>query len=133
MIVDANIWIARALSADAHHVASRRWIDQQVAGSVQLFAPLFVLAEVAGAVARITGSSSEGRRVYRALEVMPVLRLVSADDAFFMEAAALAAELRLRGSDSVYVALARRLGLPLVTWDQEVSQRAAAIIAVLHP
>lgn len=133
MIVDANVWVANDRPADAFHVASGRWIHQQVAGGVQFFDPLLVLAEVAGAIARITGSPLQGRRVFRDLAAMPGLHLVPADRALFMEAAALAADLRLRGADSVYVAVARRLGLPLVTWDQEVSQRAAAVITVLHP
>ena len=48
-------------------------------------------------------------------------------------AAQLAARLQLCGADAVYVALARQLGLPLVTWDNEQRTRAATIIPVQTP
>lgn len=48
-------------------------------------------------------------------------------------AAAIAARQFLRGADAVYAALARRLGTPLVTWDKELLERAAAVVPTLTP
>jgi predicted nucleic acid-binding protein len=45
-------------------------------------------------------------------------------------AAALAARLRLRGADATYVAVASRLGVPLVTWDDKQRQRAASLVTI---
>jgi predicted nucleic acid-binding protein len=45
-------------------------------------------------------------------------------------AANLAAELGLRGADSVYVAVAVRLNLPLTTLDADQKTRAAARVAI---
>ena len=45
----------------------------------------------------------------------------------------LAAQFRLRGADSVYVALARSLNMPLVTWDREQRARAPAAVTVRTP
>ncbi|CAN5628687.1 hypothetical protein BH23CHL4_BH23CHL4_03380 [soil metagenome] len=39
----------------------------------------------------------------------------------------------IRGSDVIYVALAQRLELPLVTWHREQLERAGQIIEVLTP
>jgi predicted nucleic acid-binding protein len=50
-----------------------------------------------------------------------------------MTAASLAADVRLRGGDAVYVAAARRLDLPLITWDSEQRQRAAGLVVVRAP
>jgi predicted nucleic acid-binding protein len=50
-------------------------------------------------------------------------------DAELAEAAArVAGDLRLRGADSVYVALAKQLSLELVTWDLEQASRASVVI-----
>jgi predicted nucleic acid-binding protein len=49
------------------------------------------------------------------------------------KAAALAAQQFLRGAHAVYVALAKQLGAPLVTWDKELLERAAAVVPTLTP
>jgi len=41
-----------------------------------------------------------------------------------------AAELKRRGADAVYVAVAESLGAPLVTWDEERLTRLAGAITV---
>ena len=48
-------------------------------------------------------------------------------------AAAIAAQQFLRGADAVYAALARQLGTALVTWDNELLERAAAVVPTLTP
>lgn len=48
-------------------------------------------------------------------------------------AAKLAAALRLRGADAVYVALALEYGATLVTWDAEMLQRAPAAMLTMTP
>jgi predicted nucleic acid-binding protein len=50
-----------------------------------------------------------------------------------MRAARCALDLRLRGADAVYVAVAHSLQVPLITWDREQLTRAAGRIAVRTP
>jgi len=64
---------------------------------------------------------------------LPSLRLLTIDEALARAAAAVAARLRTRGADAVYIAAAARLRLPLVTWDAEQGDRAAEIVEVLVP
>ncbi len=45
----------------------------------------------------------------------------------------MAAEARLRGADAIYLAMASRLAIPLVTWDLEQRRRGAASAVVLSP
>jgi predicted nucleic acid-binding protein len=82
-----------------------------------------LLAEVTGAVSRRTGSAALGRKALRELETLPGLRLVEMNNALLFEAATLAADLGLRGADSVYVAVAKRLDVPLVTFDADQRER----------
>jgi hypothetical protein len=46
-------------------------------------------------------------------------------------AAGLAGRLRVRGADTIYVAVAAGLRLPLVTWDFEQSDRVGRLVEVL--
>ena len=64
---------------------------------------------------------------------MPTVRLVALAQTGAVLAARLAALLRLRGADAVYVALATELAMTLVTWDREQLERAANAARVRTP
>jgi len=132
-VVDASVWVSRFLPADVRHDPSYRWLGGQVARGEPIVAPLLVLAEVAGAVARRTGLSELGVHAVSLMQHLPNARLVAVDTELAQLGAQLAAELRLRGADALYVALARRLDIPLVTWDQEQRERGRPLVAVLNP
>lgn len=132
-VVDASVWVSRLVPHDVHHGISRRWLEVRAAAGDLLVAPVLLLAEVAGAVARRTGVPELGHRAVEGLLRMPNLRLVPLDRRLGREMARLAADLRMRGADAAYVAIAAHLGLPLVTWDQEQALRAAPRIPVLTP
>ncbi|MCS7350620.1 MAG: PIN domain-containing protein [Anaerolineae bacterium] len=131
--MDASVWVSRLVPQDVHYEASRRWLEVRVAAGDLLVAPVLLLAEVAGAIARRTGAPELGHRAVEGLLRVPNLRLVSLDRRLGRKMARLAADLRLRGADAAYVALAVHLGLPLVTWDQEQALRVALRIPVLTP
>ncbi len=132
-VVDASVWISRFITADIHHDPSYRWLGEQVAQAEPVAAPLLVLAEVAGAVARRTGLSELGVHAVSLMQHLPNARLVAIDAELAQLGAQLAAELRLRGADALYVALARRLSVPLVTWDQEQRERGTYVVTALTP
>src|SRR5207247_528145 len=64
---------------------------------------------------------------------LPSLRLLTIGEELARAAAGLAARLRIRGADAVYIAAAAQLHLPLVTWDVEQRERAARVVEVLVP
>lgn len=132
-VVDASVWVSRLVPQDVHHAQSRSWLEQYTAAGKLLVAPVLLLPEVAGAVARRTGLSELGQQAIQAILRIPGLHLVTLDGRLGLEAARLAADLRLRGADAVYVAVAHRLRLPLITWDEEQRLRAATAIVVRTP
>jgi predicted nucleic acid-binding protein len=132
-VVDASVWVSRFLPADVHHDPSHCWLGEQVARGEPIAAPLLVLAEVAGAVARRTGLSELGAHAVSLMQHLPNARLVPVDAELAQLGARVAAQLRLRGADALYVALAHRLDIPLVTWDQEQRERGRPLVAVLNP
>lgn len=89
--------------------------------------PSLLLAEVSGSVARQTGVPALGARALAAILSLPSTRIVTMDSELIDLAARVASYHRLRGADAIYIALARQLDMPLVTWDREQLERAAGI------
>jgi len=132
-VVDASVWVSRFVPSDAHHEPSRAWLRAQIDQGETIAAPALTLAEVAGAVARRTGLPELGARAVSLLQRLPNTRLVPLDAQLAQLSASLAAELHLRGADAVYIALAQRLGVPLITWDQEQRDRGQHAVTALTP
>ena len=61
------------------------------------------------------------------------VELFSVTEALARSAAAFAASLKIKGCDSIYVALAAELDDVLVTFDREQLTRAGGVIRVLQP
>jgi predicted nucleic acid-binding protein len=131
--VDASVWVSGLTPRDFFHETSRHWLEVQLRQDVPLAIPVICLAEVAGAIARVTGNSANGEYAVDQILSHPNLRVLPVDQTLGIEAAQLAAQLRLRGADAVYVALARRLNIPLATWDEELLQRAGQAVTIVRP
>jgi len=133
MVVDASVLVSSFLPHDVHHDASRGWLSRHVDEGGLVLAPTLLSAELAGAVARRSGSARLGHRAVDAILRLPTLRLITLDESLSRAAANLAARLRIRGSDAVYIATAALLRVPLVTWDTEQRDRAARVVIVMSP
>jgi len=133
VVVDASVWVSRLVTDDVFHTASRRWLTQHAQDGGQWVAPALMLAEVVGAISRRTGKPELATRALKHLLQLPGLRLVALDRRLGKAAAELAASAGLRGAEAVYAALAQHLSIPLVTWDDEIGQRAGAALTVMQP
>jgi predicted nucleic acid-binding protein len=129
VVLDASVWVSRLVPQDEFHEDIKSWMEHQRGAGVQFISPALLLAEVGGAVSRRTGNPSLGRQAITRLKSLPGLRLVEMDNELMDEAANLAAELGLRGADSIYVTAARQLNLPFVTFDVDQRQRAQGQVA----
>jgi len=132
-VVDASVWVSRFLPDDVHHQTSRRWFEDVIVRGDPLVSPALVLPEIAGALGRRTGDAELALRAVSLLQLLPSLRLVPIDGRLADAAARVASTARLRGADSVYVALAEELGLPLVTWDREQLERTVNRATAVTP
>jgi len=61
------------------------------------------------------------------------IQIVPLDSVLVQVAVDAAIDLQLRAGDSIYVALAHRLNIPLVSWDKEQLQRARSLIVTFTP
>ncbi len=133
VVVDASVFVSRLFEHDVHHDPSARWFEDREREGGLFVVPAILPAEVAGAVRRRLDDGSVARRIVVWLMRLPALRVVTLDRRVGEQIAQLAADLGLRGADASYVAVARMLGLPLVTWDQDQSRRAEGTVATLTP
>ena len=131
VVTDASLWMARFVPQDVFHSVVKSWLDERRAEGTQFLAPAYLLPEVGGVISRRTGDSGLGKQILESLENLPGLRFVDIDSALLREAARLAVELGLRGADSLYVAVAARLTIPLVTLDAEQQERSAGTVEII--
>jgi predicted nucleic acid-binding protein len=133
VVIDASAWVSRLLTQDSNHHAAVAWINQHLLNGGLFIAPILLVTETASAISRITGLPARGHLAVSQLYAMVEMNLVQIDQALVDEATDLAADLRLRGGDSYYVAVAHRLALPLVTFDREQLSRSASVITTIRP
>lgn len=133
MIVDASVWVASVLDKDAHHEVSLAFMHRFVKERQIATVPVLVWAEIAGAVARRTGDTDRGLKAAGLITAQVWVRGVPLDTSLASESMRLAATLRLRGADAVYVALAATYREPLITLDAEMLERARGVAEVFTP
>lgn len=133
MIVDASIWVASVLNEDAHHEVSLAFMHRFVKERQIATVPLLVWAEIAGAVARRTGDTDRGMKVAELIATQVWVRGMPLDTSLASESMRLAARLRLRGADAVYVALSAKCREPLITLDEEMLERGRGVVEAFTP
>ena len=95
--------------------------------------PAPFLVEIAGAVARRTGLSDLGADVIERLLDLDLMKLHQVDQPAAVRAAEIAADLKIADPDALYVELADRLNVALVSWDSELRIRAGEFVDVWTP
>ncbi len=98
-----------------------------------LVAPALLLAEVAAAISRRLGRPQFALHAAGTLSSFVPLRIVQMDATLITEATNIAANYGLRGAGAIYVAVAKQVGIPLLTWDKEQLTRPASIISAITP
>lgn len=133
VVVDTSFWVSSLLPNDQNYVAARNWLNPHLYSSGRLLAPLLIVVEVAGALARVTGDANLARTAVLDLHSFPFLDLFPIDQGLVDAAVDIAVTYRLRGADAMYVALAWQLNVPLVTFDREQLSRPVGIISTIKP
>jgi predicted nucleic acid-binding protein len=131
--IDASVFINAFVPTEAGHAESHRLLAALQEKAAPIIVPTLVLPEVAAAVARGQNDAELARRFAATLSHLPHLVLVPVDETLAQQAADLAAQHRLRGSDAVYAAVALRFGSMLVTLDRLQLERAAGVVSTRWP
>lgn len=133
VIVDASVLVSWLVASDVNHAASRLWFERYRAKGGLLVAPTLLVVEIASAIARPTRQPDVAKAAVQRLYAVRALRLVTVGPTLARAAVNITAEFQLRAGDTIYVAVAQKLQLPLVSWDKEQLYRATAIIKTFSP
>jgi predicted nucleic acid-binding protein len=108
-------------------------MEQYIANSGFLVAPAILLVEVAASISRQTGQIIQAREAINQLRAISKIQITAMDSVLVQKAVDVAINLQLRAGDAIYVALARQLNIPLISWDKEQLQKASTIITTYTP
>lgn len=131
--VDASVFVSAFTPSEPAHAASHSFLRHITEHGHPIFLPTLAIVEIAAAIGRGQDQPELGSAFASEVSQLPQVTLIGLDASLAQEAADIAARHRLRGSDAVYAAVARRFATTLVTLDREQKDRAAAVVKVRHP
>ena len=131
--VDASVYVAALRPSDINHAASADFLGVRESAGEEAIIPTLILPECAGAIGRAAGDSGVGRRAAATIRSLANHTFIPLTAERAERASQLAADYRLRGADSVYVAVAQEFDATLITWDNEMLARAPAVASTMTP
>jgi len=131
--VDASVFVNGFNPYEAGHEESRRLLALLQEQAAPIVVPTLLLPEVAAAIGRGRQDADLAREFAAALSRLPHLVLIPLDTTLAQQAADVAAQYQLRGSDAVYAAVALRFGSTLITLDREQRERVTNALLTLYP
>jgi predicted nucleic acid-binding protein len=132
-VVDASVILSAILPGEPDHKASKAWLDNLIQSGDQFSAPTILLSEVAAPLGRAYNQPKQAKQIIKTLVNAPFINLVTVTTPLANRAAEIAADYKIRGCDSLYVALAEALNEELITLDNQQKERAKGLIQTNHP
>jgi len=133
LTIDASVFVNAFSPTETGSEQSWRFLSQLLDAGAPVVVPTLMLVEVVASLARKQNNTALALEWMERIQQLDHLTFVPLDDDLAQEAAEIAAAHRLRGSDAVYAAVARRSAATLVTLDAEQAQRAVPLIPVRLP
>ena len=131
--IDASVFLNAFNPAEAGHAESNQLLALLRAQTLPIIVPTLILPDVAATISRVHGDAGLARKFANQLSRLPNLMLITLDLVLAQQAAEVAAQHRLRGSDAVYAAVALRFGTVLVTLDREQHDRVTSVMTTYYP
>ena len=128
VVVDASVFVSAVQTVETNHQVSTEFLARLRDSTEAAYCPALVLPESVGAVVRVNKDPDAALALGLVIESFPRLQIIPLDLALARYACDVAANHRLRGTDSVYVAVAGSSHSVLVTWDFEMLQRGGQVV-----
>jgi predicted nucleic acid-binding protein len=129
-VLDASVAISALRAGDVNHARAASHLVPLLQGMDSIVVPAIFDVEVVATLVRVGVSSADARRAADLFVVRA--RVITLGPRAAKAASSTASRTRLRTGDSIYVWVAEREQLPLVTFDAEILARAhfAGVAAV---
>ncbi len=131
--IDASVFVSSARQPEVSHAVSVEFLDRVQKEQAPIFCPTLILAECSAAIAKPTGDVALAAHLVLLVKDCAGMHLIALSLARADHAATLAADQRLRGADSIYLATAEEFAATLITWDKEMLKRGPAVVATITP
>ena len=131
--IDSSVFVSAARQGEIGNVESTTFLAWVREFRPRLFLPTLLLAEVATALSRTGSAAGLAQQYALAIGQLPNTVLVALDEGLARQAAALGAQHKLRGADSVFLASAAVFAAELVTLDRQQRERGSPIVQTLSP
>jgi predicted nucleic acid-binding protein len=130
LVVDSNIFIGGLDPRDALHQQCLPVVERIVTGEIEALCPVLVLVETTCALRRRT-TIELAFNVKEALARLPSILWLDINLDVAERACVLGIQTGLRGGDALVLQVAEQYGVPLLTMDRELREKAPSGVFVL--
>jgi predicted nucleic acid-binding protein len=127
LVVDANVWVAAADLSDPFSKVSRSFFASAALKANTIYLPSIAEIEVACALARRKKEPEFGASWARKAMTWVHVVIIAVDSKLIDEAVRFGTRSFIRGADALYAATAVLYSADLISWDNELVQRAGAV------
>jgi predicted nucleic acid-binding protein len=128
LCIDSSVIVAALRRQEKYHLLALELLRKIKDQEHIAIEPYTVLVEVTAAIRRRTGSKELAIRVKNDLIALGSFRFVDLDTVSSSSAAEIAADIGVRGMDAIVIQVAKEFGIPLVTLDVEIIEKAKGIV-----
>ena len=126
--IDSSVIISSLLPIEKRHEEACQIWGKVLSGETPAVMPYSVLVEVVASIRRRTGSELLAVEIQKTLENIAALSFVMLDSRTAAKACRIATKTGLRGMDALVVQIAKEYKTKLITFDNEMLQKAALVL-----
>jgi predicted nucleic acid-binding protein len=126
-VVDANVWVSALDRTELRSGVSRAFLGAVAASRHPIELPEFAEIEIACALSRRLRDTGQGRLIVRQALDFPLITWHPLSRLMIRRAVAVGTRRYLRCGDALYAAVAEAVGGEIVSWDEELVNRAGAV------
>ena len=133
LVVDSNIFISSLDPKDIFHSECHPIFERVVKFEIEALCPALVLVETVCVIRRRTNSEDAARNIYKSLSSLPSIIWFDVTLAVAERTCLLGTRTGVKGGDAIVLQVAEEYGIPLLTKDKEMKDKAPAGILVFEP
>ena len=131
--IDASVMIAIFDESDVFHDVSLRMLEFVIKAKTNIIMPAFALAEIAGALTRKGYKNDDVAKYLNYLRGCRNIDFILPTNELCELAINIALQLRVKGSDSIYIAVSSFYKLTLISYDNQQRERGKSIVETAAP
>ncbi|MEK7397274.1 MAG: PIN domain-containing protein [Candidatus Poribacteria bacterium] len=133
LVIDSNIFVSSLDPKDYFHSECYPIFEKLLNFEIESICPVIVLVETICALRRRTNSEEIANEYYRNLVILPSINWLDVNLELAEKACMLGARTGLKGGDAIILQVAEQYGVPILTKDKEIKDKAPMGIIVFEP